>query len=538
MGLRGPGAKGKKQLPKRTRGRPKLQPWEKSGLTRAGRVIAFLETLRVTSGILEGQPFTVRPWQKRIIEAWYATDEAGNSIIRTGLLSVARKNGKTGLVAGLALCHLLGPEKEPRGQIVVGASDRDQSGIVFDELEAYINDSPRFSAECNIKRHEKVIEHLPTRSKFRALSSDAKKSHGLSPSVVILDELAQWGTGIGRKLFDALTTAGGARKQPITIIIGTQSEDDHNLMSELIDEAKTSADPTIAGFIFEIPPDLDVFDEKNWPLANPALGDFRSLEDMRATARRARRIPSTESIFRNLCGNQRVEADDRWIPRPMWDACRRATPIEDEDLLAAGPCYGGLDLGSVRDLTAFALFWPSVGFLKVWTWCPGDNLAIREERDHVPYTIWAKLGLIEPTPGKATDKKIVGRRIVELWNKYQPESLAFDKWGITELERILSEDGTPDMPFYEWGQGFRGMSPATKSFEERVFNRQLVHDGNPLLTWAIGNVRIEKDAAENQKPSKERSRERIDPAVASIMAVGLATQVEANNLTYTGLHVV
>jgi phage terminase large subunit-like protein len=155
------------------------------------------------------------------------------------------------------------------------------------------------------------------------------------------------------------------------------------------------------------------------------------------------------------------------------------------------------------------------------TWCPADNLAKREETDRVPYRTWAEKGYIEPTPGRATNKRTVALRLAELCAKYQPDAIAFDIWGITELERILSEEGI-ELPLKQWGQGYKSMSPATKALEERVMNRQLWHDGNPVLTWAISNVSIEMDAAGNKKPSKERSRERIDPAVAAVMAVGLA----------------
>ncbi len=522
MGLRGPGAKAKKNV--RTR---KRWPWQKKGLTRAERVITFIESLKVTSGALAGQSFTLRPWQREIVQAWYATDCEGRRIVRTGLLTMGRKNGKTELAAVLALCHLLGPEQERRGQIVVGATDADQSGLIFDSLVAFIQDNQWFAAECNIKRHEKTIEHLPSGSKFKALSSDAKKSHGLSPSVVILDELAQWGSGVGRSLFDALTTASGARKDPLCVVISTQSADEHNLMSTLVDYSKSVSsgsivDPTFSGFVYEIPPDLDVFDESNWHLANPALGDFRSLEDMRTLAERAQRMPTLESTFRNLFANQRVDADERWIPPAEWFACQRSEPITDDDLLAAGRCYGGLDLGSVRDLTSFALFWPATGFLKAWSWCPADNLEARGQRDRVPYTTWAQQGHIEPTPGKAQDKRKIPLRLAELCSKYKPVAIAYDKWGMTELERVMSEEGIR-LPLKVWGQGYASMSPATKAFEERILNRQLVTDPNPVLTWAVSNVSIESDAAGNKKPSKERSREKIDPVVASVMAVGIST---------------
>jgi phage terminase large subunit-like protein len=292
-------------------------------------------------------------------------------------------------------------------------------------------------------------------------------------------------------------------------------------MSQLVDYAKLGNDPTFSGFVFEIPNDADVWDESTWRLANPALGDFRSLEDMRMLAQRAQRMPAMESTFRNLFCNQRVDAEERWIPAVEWLGCKRSEPITDADLLAAGRCYGGLDLGSVRDLTAFALFWPELGYLKVWTWCPAANMKRREETDRVPYGVWAERGHIEPTPGNATNKRTVALRLAELNRKYEPVGIAYDKWGMPELERILSEEGI-DLPLRVFGQGYASMSPATKAFEERVLNRQLVHDGNPVLTWAVSNVSIESDAAGNRKPSKQRSREKIDPAVASIMAVGLA----------------
>jgi phage terminase large subunit-like protein len=523
MGLRGRGARPKAKPTSHFK--PIRRPnWKAKGLTRAERVIRFVEGLKVTAGPLAGKPFLLRPWEKDIIRQWYTTDANGLRIVRTGLLSVARKNGKSGLCAALALCHLVGPEQEPRGQIVVGATDRDQSGLIFDEIAAFIAADETLSERCNIKRHEKVIEDLESGSKFRALSSDAKKAHGLSPSVVILDELAQWGAGVGRALYDALTTAQGARKEPLVLVIGTQSPD-HALMSQLVDYAKairsgSIEDATFSGHIFEIPEELDVFDEANWPLANPAIGDFRSLEDMRILAERAKRMPTLEASFRNLFCNQRVDAEERWIPAVEWDQCRGEIDLDE---LVGERCLGGLDLGSVRDLTAFALFFPDSGALLVWSWCPADNLRAREDQDRVPYAVWARAGHISPTPGKATDKRRVAIALAEICARYQPEAIAADQWQLTELQRILGEEGI-ELPLKPFGQGYKSMSPAAKAFEERVLNRQLVHDGSPLLTWALSNVAIERDAAGNMKPSKDRSRERIDPAVAAIMACGLAAQ--------------
>lgn len=532
MGMRGPGARPQRPSTEEASlfkwagtetARPKPPAWAAKGLSRSGRVIKFIEGLKITSGAHAGRKFRLRRWQREIIREWYATDRKGRRIVRTGLLTMGRKNGKTGLVAALALAHLVGPEQEPRGQVVAGASDRDQSGLIFDELVAYIESDPVFAAQCNIKRHEKTIEELSSGSRFRALSSDAKKAHGLSPSVVILDELAQWGSGVGRGLYDALVTATGARADPLTIVISTQSADDLSLMSEMVDygrqvRAGIIDDATFSAFIYEAPADADPWDEAVWPLANPALGDFRSLEEMRAFAARAQRMPILEATFRNLYLNQRIDAEERWLPPAEWDECDDDV---DLDALAGQRCYGGLDLGSVRDLTAFALFWPESGALAVWTWCPGDALRTREETDRVPYTVWSAAGLIEPTPGRATDKRAVALRLAELHARFRPDAIAFDSWQMTELERILGDEGIT-LPLRSFGQGYKSMAPAMKSFEERVLNRRLRHGGNPLLRWAVSNVAVERDAAGNGKPSKERSRERIDPIVASVMAVGIA----------------
>lgn len=524
MGLRGPGARPKSGAKSGAKPKRKRRPsWLDPKLNRADRVIRFIEALTITSGVHAGRRMKLRPWQREIVRAWYGADASGRRIVRTGLLTMGRKNGKTGLVAALALAHLVGPEQERRGQVVAAASDRDQSGLIFDELVAFIEDNPDFAARANIKRHEKVIEILDTGTRFRALSSDAKKAHGLSPSVVILDELAQWGSGVGRGLYDALVTATGGRAEPLTIVISTQSADDLSLMSELVDYGRQVrdgilVDPTFSPFIYDVPADADPFNEALWPLANPALGDFRSLEEMRAFAARARRMPSLEATFRNLYLNQRVTAEERWLPPGEWDACAGDV---DLDALAGEPCYGGLDLGSVRDLTAFALFWPGPGAVAVWTWCPGDALAMREEQDQVPYRVWAKAGHIQPTAGRATDKRAVALRLAVLNATFKPQAVGYDRWGITELQRILSEEGI-ELPLKPFGQGFRDMSPAMKSFEERVLNRQLVHGSNPVLTWAVSNVAVETDAAGGVKPSKERAREKIDPLVAAVIAVGTA----------------
>jgi phage terminase large subunit-like protein len=478
MGARGVGAR-----PARPHIKKSLYPWEAPRLTRAARVIRFIEHLQITSGTRAGQKFKLEPFQKEIIREWFKTDRNGKRIVRTAVLSIARKNGKSTLIAALALAFLVGPERERRGQIVVGAADRDQSGIIFDEIEAMLDADETLRGMVNVKRHEKTIEELELGSRFRALSSDAKKAHGLSPSVVILDELAQWGSGIGLRLYNALMTASGARAEPLKIIISTQADNDQAKMSELLDygeqvNAGVIVNPRFWCRLYEVPEDLDPFDEKHWRLANPGLGTIRGLEDLRELAERARRMPTERAAFENLYCNRRISAEERWIAAPDWNACHGKVDIET---LVGEPCYGGLDLGSVNDLTSFSLYWPHSGALLSWSWCPADRIAERAERDRVPYDIWSRDGWLELTPGRATNKRMVVLRLAELNALYQPKIIGYDKWGMDEVLRVMDEEAV-ELPLQEFRQGYVSFSPAAKAFAERVLNRQIRHD-NPLLTW-------------------------------------------------------
>jgi len=236
-------------------------------LSRAERVIRFVESLTITSGAHAGRKFLLRPWQRKIVEAWYATGEDGRRLVRTGLMTLGRKNGKTSLCAALALAHLVGPEVERRGQIIGAAKDREQASYVFDEIVAFILDNPAFIARTNIQRHAKIIEDLVSGTKFIATSSDAAKAHGKGGSVIIIDELGQWGSSpAGRDLFTALTTSTGARDQPLMMAITTAGYDRHSILWELYQHAKKvqehpDLDPTFLPILYEAPADADWTDE-------------------------------------------------------------------------------------------------------------------------------------------------------------------------------------------------------------------------------------------------------------------------------------
>lgn len=489
---------------------------------RADRVIAFVENLTVSTGPDANKPLVLRHWQKDIIRGVYdPVLPDGRRQVREALLTMARKNGKTELIAALALCHLMGPESETRGEVYSAAVDRFQAAQVFKAAKAMIEADAELRGMVNIIESTKRIVHYGSGSFYQALSSDAKSKHGFNPSCVIYDELAQ---ARDRNLYDVLTTAMGARGQPLTWVISTKSANRHSVMSELVEYGRQVRggivpDPAFRAFIFEVPLDADPFDESLWKLANPALGDFRSLEEMRQAAAKAQRIPARLPAFRNLYLNQEVDPTaEPMFSAAQWDAC--ADPVDPEELRGR-PCYAGLDLGSTKDLSALVLYFPEDGGAVLpFFWLPGDDLDERGRADGVPYTTWREQGLIEAHPGRAVDKRAVAYRLAELASAFDIVGLAYDRWRMADLQKILDDEGII-LPMKDFGQGYKDMGPAVEALETRLLEGKLRHGGHPVLRWNIANAKAETDPTGFRKITKPKSLGRVDGAVALTMAVGL-----------------
>lgn len=520
MGLSGPGGR-KKSPPKRRR-----HPWNRKGLSRAERVIVFLESLPVTKGFGVGEQLNLLPFQREWVEAVYAEDPDGYRQVTTALLSAGRGNGKTCMIAALCLAHLCGPEAVERAEVYSAAATREQASLIFAELEAWVLRVPWLKERLNVKRFGKIVEDLTTGSIYKALASDAPAAHGLAPTFVAADELAVWKR---RDLYEVLRTAMGKRPEALMAVISTQSAAATNILSELLDygarvRAGEVEDPTFYSMLFAVPEDADPWDETLWPLANPGLGVIRSLPEMRQEAARAKRMPTFEPAFRNLYLNQRVDAEPRAIDPAEWEACGG---MVDPALLKGRPCFGGLDLSAVRDLTALILFFPQdSGAIIARFWVPKDGLTMKEVEDAVPYRTWVRQGFVTATPGAAINKRAVAFDIAELAQTYDIKGIAFDRWGMPELKRIMSEEGI-ELPLVEFGQGYRDQAPAVSAFEALVADRKLNHGGNPVLRWQSRNLVFETDPAGGRKPAKNRAVERIDGLVAAIMACGLAARQPA-----------
>lgn len=535
MGLRGPNAKPVAFEPKvgpadYRNNLDAVRPWEVGRKSRAEKVVAFLETLPVTSGNLSGQNFRVRDWQWRdIIEPLYRTDEQGRRIAREGFISMPRRNGKSGIVSGLAMCHLCGPEAVQRGQVASGAAERDQAAIIFDEMCAIIERVPWMNQRIIVKNFNRYLEDSVTGTTYKALSSESKTKHGRGYSFWIYDELAQ---APDRKLYDVLSTSGGSWDEPLGIVMSTQSEDPRHIMSLLYDSAKQVqdgiiVDPSQHACIYSAPMDADPWDEATWFGCNPALGDFRSLEDMRMLARKAKRMPASELTFRLLYLNQRVSAEVRFLPPGEWDACGR----EDKDFgleeLSKYPCYAALDLSGSghNDLTAMVLMFSVGETLKVlpFFWAAADSLEQSEARDRAPYRLWAKDGHLQTTPGRVLDYTFIANQIGELTKKFTITACAVDPWNLDRMTQALNTHSVT-IALKKHDQHHVGMEPAVQSLESAVLSGKLQHSKNPVLAWCLDNVMVSIDSNGNRKFDKRKATGRIDGSVALAMACELASQ--------------
>ena len=495
--------------------------------TRSDKVIAFIECLTIPSGEGQGGSFRLREWQKSFIRDVYdPVDERGRRIVRRAVFSVARKNGKSALIAALCLAHLVGPEAIPNGEILSAATEREQAAIIFKVARQIIEADPELSAMLTVVPSTKTIVCRSNGSFYRALSAEANSKHGGNPSLVIYDELAQ---AKNRELYDVLDTSMGARAEPLFVVISTQSNDPQHVLSQLIDDGLRSDDPTTVTHLHAVPDDVEnIFDESIWKLANPALGDFRSLKDMHTAAARAARMPSFEASFRNLYLNQRVDAQSPLIARSEWTACK-----VDETLTHGEPIYLGLDLSSTTDLTALVAVSAENGDrVKAWFWKPGDLVRDHEHRDRAPYGQWVKDGWIDAPQGRAIDYGFVARAIAEIVGDYEVRGVAYDRWRIDNLIRELDgvglasfvdgkDEGRSGLRLVPFGQGFKDMAPAIDALEVSVIERRFAHDGNPVLGFCFSNAVAVTDPAGNRKLDKSKTRFRIDGAVAAAMAIGL-----------------
>src|SRR5262245_44080393 len=387
-------------------------------------------------------------------------------------------------------------------------------------MKAIIEAVPEFEARVNIQRFGKIIEVLEgdgAGSIYESLSADDKRAHGLSPSLWLYDEYAQ---APNSDLLDSLRTAMGKRSESLGIVVSTQAADDQHPLSQMIDDAALGEDPSIYLQLAAAPIEADIFDEKVWFACNEALGKFLDLDEFRAQAEQAKRLPSLRAKFQQLRLNQRIDARVQFISDAEWMQC--AAPL-DMRSLAGKPCYAGLDLSQTTDMSALVLYWPHDGSVLPFFWLPEEGLLDRDRKEGGHYRTWRDAGLLETTPGKAIDVRAIIHRFVEISARYDLICVAYDRAFIDTFVARCDEEGVR-LPLKEYGQGFVSMSPAVQLLEAAVLDKRIHHGGHPILRWQVSNVAIEMDSSANRKPSKKRAIGHIDGVVSLLMALAIAEQ--------------
>ncbi len=490
----------------------------------ADYAVGFIECLCHTKGTWAGKRFELIDWQEQIIRDLFGIVKPnGYRQFNTAYVEIPKKQGKSELAAAIAILLLCG-DNEERAEIYGCAADRGQASIVFEVAADMIRMCPTLNRRCKILTGTKRIIYLPTNSFYQVLSAEAYSKHGFNIHGVVFDELH---TQPNRNLFDVMTKGSGdARKQPLYFLITTAGNDIHSICYETHQKAKDilegrKVDPTFYPVIFGAEPEEDWTDPAVWKKANPSLGITVDIEKVKAACDSARQNPSEENSFRQLRLNQWVKQAIRWMPMEKWDSCK---VTYDGDFLKGRLCYGGLDLSSTNDITAFVLVFPPTEddenyYILPYFWIPEENMEKRISKDHVPYDIWEKKGFLNATEGNVIHYAYIEHFIDELGKVYNIKEIAFDRWGAVQMTQDLDNLGFTVIPF---GQGFKDMSPATKELMNLVLSGKLKHNGHPVLRWNMDNVCIRTDPAGNIKMDKSKSIEKIDGAVATVMALDRA----------------
>lgn len=490
----------------------------------ADYAVNFIECLCHTKGTWAGKPFELIDWQEQIIRDIFGTIKPnGYRQFNTAYVEIPKKMGKSELAAAVALLLTCG-DGEERAEVYGCAADRQQATIVFDVAADMVRMCPALNRRVKILTSQKRIVYQPTNSFYQVLSAEAYSKHGFNIHGVVFDELH---TQPNRKLFDVMTKGSGdARMQPLYFLITTAGTDTNSICYETHQKAKDilegrKLDNTFYPVIYGTDESDDWTDPEVWKKANPSLGITVGMDKVKAACESAQQNPGEENSFRQLRLNQWVKQAIRWMPMDKWDACSFKV---DEEALEGRVCYGGLDLSSTTDITAFVLVFPPEDeddkyAILPYFWIPEETLDLRVKRDHVPYDVWERQGFVQTTEGNVVHYGYIEKFIESLGERFNIREIAFDRWGAVQMVQNLEGMGFTVVPF---GQGFKDMSPPTKELMKLTLEQRLAHGGHPVLRWMMDNIFIRTDPAGNIKADKEKSTEKIDGAVATIMGLDRA----------------
>ena len=498
---------------------------------KADRAVTFIQNLCHTKGRWAGQKFLLLPWQEQIVRDLFGiVKEDGNRQFLTAYVEIPKKNGKSELAAAIAL-YLLYADGEASAEVYGAACDRNQASIVFDVAKQMVLMSRALEKRSKVMGATKRIINYSNAGFYQVLSAETGTKHGLNVSGLVFDEIhAQ----PNRHLYDVLTKGSGdAREQPLFFIITTAGNDKNSICYELHTKALEilkgrKKDSSFYPVVYGLSEEEDWNDEENWLKANPSLGHTIGIDRVREAYLNALDNPAEENVFKQLRLNIWTNSAVTWIPEHVYD--KGSQPIDVESLKGRD-CYAGLDLSSTSDITAFVLIFPPRNEAENYQvipyfWLPEDTLVLRSRRDHVPYDVWEKQGFLLTTDGNVVHYGFIERYIEELSTIYHIREIAYDRWNATQMVQNLEGMGLTMVPF---GQGYKDMSPPSKEYYKLMMEGKIQHGGHPVLKWMAQNVVMRQDPAGNIKPDKEKSVEKIDGVVATIMALDRCIRYQKND---------
>lgn len=497
----------------------------------ANKAIGFIETFCThTKGELSGTALILEDWQKKIVGDLFGWKNKKTNLrrYRTAYIQIARKNGKSTLAAALALLMLY-VDDEKGSEVYSAASNRQQAGIVFEIAKGMIQNNKELNSRGKIFRNSIINEGKG--NFYQAISSDSKTKHGFNSNCVVYDELH---TAPNRELWDALATSVGSRRQPLIITITTAGFDRQSICYELYSYAKrilnkSLKDDSFYPCVFECDIDDDIQDEKVWKKANPNYGISLKKKYMKIESQKAMDVPSYLNTFKRLHLNIWTDSVSVWIPNNEWMECHQEFDYDSLDGCAA---WGGLDLASTRDLSALTLVFKVEDKFVImpYIFVPKENAIKRSKIDGVDYLTFIRENDVIATEGDVQDYSFIRKTINDLSKKYRIQSIAYDRWGASQLILDLTnQDGVPMSPL---GQGFVSLSAPTKTFEREILAKNVIHPNNKCLNWCMSNVAIQEDASGNLKPAKNKSKEKIDPVVATICAFAEMMTMDSGESVY------
>ena len=496
---------------------------------RVERLLDFIRSLRIpstTAGVPAAPPVVTDEFIGRFIREVYGRSTPdGRRRIRTALLSVPRQNGKSLLAAMLALAHIIGPESIPHSQIVCGATAREQAGVVFRKVVDIVEASG-LSREVKVLRPSMRIESLANGVRFGAVPRESRTMQGYSLPFFVCDELAQHHD---IDFYNALANSQGSFEEPLGLVISTKSTHPENPMGKLLEYSEAVEhglieDDTWYAQVHCVNPGEDWEDEELWRRANPNLGVSPKMEDMQAAYRKAKIVTSERLHFQTYRLNMDVGLSSRLFSAETWRACADTTISLER--LEGKVCYGGLDLAEVRDMSAFALYWPEEGVLHTWQWLPAGQLMPLAEDTKMPLVEWARNGTVNLIGDKVQDYGDLAVEIDAICSRFNVIGIAFDPYRMAQLEVKARENSIKLPPLVEVSQTMRHMPPMLEAFERTLYDGRLRHPNNEALNIAATTVEFQQDKSSgSRKPLKPvASKVRIDPIVAAIMAVGLSSR--------------